>query len=1015
MGEDVRLRPRLTPQEAAQVARALYGLEAAVSELPSERDQNFLLRVASGEQYVLKVVNPGAERPVLECQNVVMATLHRHGIPCPQPLPTLDGQLLGEATDSQGTTYLLRLVTFLPGTPLALVKPHTPGLLREVGSLFGTIDRILETLERPPLARELDWDLQGAVGVIGRCMDYISDAERRSLIDDYLELFAHVADKLSGLRRSLIHNDGNDYNLLVGPPAWERHVVGVLDFGDMVFSYTMAEVAVAAAYTMLHGEDPIGAAAEVAAGYHSTFPLHEGELEVLYPLICMRLCLSACLAARQRRLVADNDYLSISEQGVWQTLQRLRHVPLPLAHYRLRHACGLVPCPQGVKVASWLGENRARLGPVLRHDLMRQAVLFDFTVGGADAGSPPQWQDVASLSKSVFDKIVAAQANVGVGRYDEARPFYTSPLFAGNEARTVHLGVDLFVRAGEPVLAPLDGIVQSVQDNAGPLDYGPTVILRHPANGEQPEFFTLYGHLSRKTLAAIRPGASVARGDIIGWVGTSAENGGWPPHVHVQVIADLLGNRGDFPGVAAPSQRAVWLSICPDPSPLLGGTPACAAAPQGLGVEELLARRRRLFSPALSVAYRHPLHLVRGYRQFLYDAEGRIYLDAVNNVPHVGHSHPRVVEAAWRQMALLNTHTRYLHELLVEYAERLTATLPEPLRVCFFVCSGSEANELALRLARSFTGGKEVIVLDGAYHGNTTSLIDVSPYKFKGPGGRGCPPYVHVVPTPDPYRGVHRRGETELGKRYAAHVKEVVATLASRGLPPPTFICESLMGCAGQIVLPEGFLAEAYRAVREHGGVCIADEVQVGFGRVGSHFWGFQTQSVVPDIVTLGKPIGNGFPLAAVITTPEIAAAFHTGMEYFNTFGGNPVACAVGLAVLEVIAEERLQENALRVGTRLKHALTELMARHAIIGDVRGMGLFLGVELVLDREQLTPATEQAAYVVERMKELGVLIGRDGPFANVLKIKPPLVFTAADADRLVAALDRVLGEDFVAQR
>jgi len=223
------------------------------------------------------------------------------------------------------------------------------------------------------------------------------------------------------------------------------------------------------------------------------------------------------------------------------------------------------------------------------------------------------------------------------------------------------------------------------------------------------------------------------------------------------------------------------------------------------------------------------------------------------------------------------------------------------------------------------------------------------------------------------------------------------------------------MGCAGQIVLPEGFLAEAYRAVREHGGVCIADEVQVGFGRVGSHFWGFQTQSVVPDIVTLGKPIGNGFPLAAVITTPEIAAAFHTGMEYFNTFGGNPVACAVGLAVLEVIAEERLQENALRVGTRLKNALTELMARHAIIGDVRGIGLFLGVELVLDRQQLTPATEQAAYVVERMKELGVLIGRDGPFANVLKIKPPLVFTAADADRLVAALDRVLGEDFVAQR
>jgi 4-aminobutyrate aminotransferase-like enzyme/Ser/Thr protein kinase RdoA (MazF antagonist) len=1013
MGEDVRLRPHFSLGRVVQLAKELYDIEATASELPSERDQNFLLTASNGERFVLKVANPGVWRQVLACQNEVMSRLARECIPCPRPLPTLHGELLSEVADEEGEPHFVRLVTFLPGTPFAQAKPHTPALLRRIGSLFGSIDRLLASLNFPVLARELPWDLQCAPATIRRYKDAILDAGRRSLVDGYLELFDQVADKLSALRRMLVHNDGNDYNVLVGPPAWEREVVGVVDFGDMVVSYAAAEPAVAAAYAMLGKEDPLAAAAEVIAGYHSVFPLQEEEVELLFPLMCMRLCLSVCLEAHQRGLVPGNEYLSVSAEPAWELLERLKQLPPRLALYRLRHACGYAPCPQGDAVAKWLAENRHLVGPVVAPELMANAVLIDFSVGGCNAGAPHLWQDVAAFSKALFDKIAARQGKVGLGRYAEARPFYTSALFAGSEPRTVHLGVDAFVPAGQPVLAPLEGTVLSVQDNAGPLNYGPTVMLQHEAQGERPKFYTLYGHLSRKTLTSTKPGRRLRRGDILGWVGESCENGGWPPHVHVQVIADLLGYHGDFPGVAAPSQRAVWLSICPDPSPLLGG-PLHVAAKEGPGTTELLARRHRHFSPVLSVAYRRPLHLVRGYRQFLYDQDGIPYLDAVNNVPHVGHSHPKVVAAACRQLARLNTNTRYLYEELVSYAERLTALVPEPLRICFFVNSGSEANELALRLAEACTGGREIIVLDGAYHGNTTSLIDISPYKFNGPGGRGAPPHVHVVPTPDPYRGLYRQGQAEVGKRYALHVQQVVDELHARGISP-IFICESLMGCAGQIVLPPGFLAEAYRAVREAGGICIADEVQVGFARLGTHFWGFQTQDVVPDIVTLGKPIGNGFPLGAVITTPEVAAAFHSGMEYFSTYGGNPVACAVGLAVLDVIAEEHLQENALRVGTRLKAGLAELTARHTIIGDVRGMGLFLGVELVLDRERLTPATEQAAYVVERMKELGVLIGRDGPSANVLKIKPPLVFSEADADRLVATLDRVLDEDFVVGR
>jgi len=293
-----------------------------------------------------------------------------------------------------------------------------------------------------------------------------------------------------------------------------------------------------------------------------------------------------------------------------------------------------------------------------------------------------------------------------------------------------------------------------------------------------------------------------------------------------------------------------------------------------------------------------------------------------------------------------------------------------------------------------------VIVLDSAYHGNLSSLIDISPYKCCGPGGQGVPPNVHVVSTPDPYRGMN--GVT--GPGYAAEVAE-----AARTHPGAAFFCESLPGCGGQIVLPEGYLPEAYRAVHDAGGVCVADEVQVGFGRVGSRFWGFELQDVVPDIVTMGKPIGNGHPLAAVVTTREIANAFHNGMEYFNTFGGNPVSCAVGLAVLDVIEDERLQAHAFRVGAGLKNRLEALIDRHPIIGDVRGEGLFLGVELVRDRTTLEPAAAEATEVVERMKDRGILLSTDGPLHNVLKIKPPLVFSEADAELLVERLDVVLSD------
>lgn len=401
-----------------------------------------------------------------------------------------------------------------------------------------------------------------------------------------------------------------------------------------------------------------------------------------------------------------------------------------------------------------------------------------------------------------------------------------------------------------------------------------------------------------------------------------------------------------------------------------------------------LEERRRLLGRNLSIAYQEPLKIVRGSMQYLFDDEGRRYIDAYNNVAHVGHCHPKVVAAGQEQMALLNTNTRYLSDLIIRYAEALIATLPKSLSVCFFVNSGSEANELALRLARAHTEARDLIVLDHAYHGNTTTLIDISPYKHNGPGGVGPPPWVHRVSLP-----------TAAGD--AREVTNVLGQLKS-GLCG--FIAESMPSVAGQIVLPDGYLTQVYDAVRSAGGVCIADEVQTGYGRIGTHFWAFEKYNVVPDIVVLGKPIGNGHPIGAVITTREIADSFDNGMEFFSTFGGNNVSCAIGLKVLEVVQEEKLQAHALEVGDRLLAGLRALQQRHEIISDVRGSGLFIGVELI---RNLEPATVEANRIVNRMRERGILLSTDGPHHNVLKVRPPMPFSNTDADFLLTTLEELI--------
>jgi 4-aminobutyrate aminotransferase-like enzyme len=435
-----------------------------------------------------------------------------------------------------------------------------------------------------------------------------------------------------------------------------------------------------------------------------------------------------------------------------------------------------------------------------------------------------------------------------------------------------------------------------------------------------------------------------------------------------------------------------------------------ATDPAGtMAAADILAARRQHLGPSLSISYRTPLHIVRGEGAYLYEADGRAYLDCVNNVAHVGHAHPRVVEAGIAQMRVLNTNTRYLHENVVRYAERLTALLPEHLEVCYFVNSGSEANELALRLARAATGRPEVAAVDVAYHGNTQRLVEISAYKFNGPGGAGQSADVQVVPLPDPYRGAHRGSGPDVGAAYVADARAVLDSASAAGHPAGALIAEAIPSTAGQVVPPSGWLSGLFEAARGVAAVPIADEVQVGFGRVGSDTWAFGAQGARPDIVTMGKPIGNGHPLGAVVTTRAIAAAFANGMEYFNTFGGNPVSAAIGLAVLDVIRDEGLQEHARVVGEQVLGGLREVAARREAIGDVRGMGLFIGIELVRDRVTREPSPELARDLADIAAERGVLLSTDGPFHNVIKIKPPLVFSATDAHRLIETVDAILGE------
>ena len=716
------------------------------------------IRITAGDdqQYMLKLhqAEPGL-MDTLTGEHAVLELLSAH-FPkrFPSPISNIKGQSIFQPKDQDYEAG--RLLSFLEGSFLAEV-PHTPELFQSFGRFLAEMDQQLLNFRHPAIAaRHYYWDMQHSLENVPFTR-FVADARKRNWVEYFfLQFRTQVSPILPELRKSIIHSDANDWNVLTDG----KKVSAIIDFGDMVYTPLISELAIAMAYAILGKDDPIKWACYILEGYHKILPVTAKETDLLYYLIAARWSVSVCHSARNYSLHPENDYYLIHAQPSWEMLEK------------------------------WLS---------------------------------------------------------------------ISPIAVSNAFRKI---------------------------------------------------------LEEETHAII-------------------------------------------------------------------------------SIPKILESRHKHISRALKASYESPIMMEGAAFQYMYDTTGHVYLDAYNNIPHVGHAHPKVVSAGQRQMAFLNTNTRYLYKALPAYAEKMLAYFPPKLNKVFFVNSGSEANDLALRMAMRYTGNQQMVVMEHAYHGITRLGINVSPYKFEGKGGDGQVDFISKLPMPDllRYRGGDHAGE-------ALQIIRKQESIAA-------FICEPVLGCGGQMPLPVDYLKAVYPEVKKKGGLCIVDEVQTGFGRLGTHFWGFETQEVVPDIVVLGKPMGNGHPLAAVITTDEIADAFDNGMEFFSSFGGNTVSCVIGQAVLDVLEEENLQMHALETGKYLKGELLKLQDKYEVIADVRGSGFFLGIEFVKNGESLEPNSVLAQKVKEELRKQFILMGTDGPFNQVLKIKPPMCFGRANATEFIEKLDMAL--------
>lgn len=1000
---------KITIQQAESLTQELFNINGKASALPGYIDFNFRVKVDSGEGFILKISRPDENQEYIDFQQQMLQHVAQNGngLIAPKVITDTKGSRISSFIDAYGNPRMARLLTWVSGRIWSDVNPQLDDLRHSLGEQCGKLTQALMGFDHPQAHREFEWDIAASLWTTAY-LDLFDEKERVILVS-FQEDFEMAQTSFINLRKAVVHNDANDFNVVVSEDLIHPTVKAAVDYGDAIHTQIINDLAIACAYAIMGHYTPLEAALPVVKGYHSQFPLEEREVEHLYNAIAMRLIISVTKAAISKREEPDNHYLLVSEKPAWAVLEKWHAIHADFAHYSFRQACGFVPNPHETEFINWSGQNEFRLSQLFPTVDKTEAYPLDLSVSSKWLGQQVDFDDL-ELFQFKIDRLQKKHPNAIIaGGYLEPRTIYITSEYgrignSGPEHRTIHLGLDFWLPAGTMVNALFDGEVMTSVNDAGDKEYGGLIILKHKTKTF--EFFTLYGHLSLVSIQNKEVGQSIRKGENIGYLGYPEENGNWAPHLHFQVMLSMLGYATDFPGVGYFNQIEVWKSVCPDPSLLFR---LAFLNPQHLTPNHcLIAYRNQHLGKSLSLHYEVPIKMVRGAGQYLFDQYGRKYLDTVNNVAHVGHEHPAVVKAGQEQMALINTNSRYLHDNINALAQELLETLPPELSVLHFMNSGSEANELAIRMVKAVTGERDIIASEIGYHGNTNMTIDISSYKFDGEGGQGAPEHTHIFPLPDAFRGKYRGENT--GDRYAEEIQLQIDTIYERGRGVGALIVEPIISCGGQIELPEGFLAKAYEYVRKAGGLCISDEVQVGCGRLGTSFWGFQMHNVIPDIVTIGKPLGNGHPMAAVACTQEVSEKFANGMEYFNTFGGNPVSCAIGVEVLRTLKRENLQEHAQKLGVFLKSGLKNLAQDFPIIGDVRGQGLFLGFELV-DAE-MNPLGDKADYLTNRMKDHGILMSTDGLDHNVLKIKPPMVFSHDNAEELLFYLRKVFREDFM---
>ena len=951
--------PQISADQAAQLLEQHYGLTGALQSLGSQQDLNYRVDSERG-RFVLKICRGDYATIELQAQHAALNDLQAH-----VRVPRVNRALTGEDVLSVtvgGQTVHLRLLDYIDGQPLT----HLPHLGRDViagfGELCGQVSRALEHFEHPGLDRTLQWDPRHAHALITHLLANLNNLPHRDAIERAAN---HAHTRLQPLADHLpwqaVHLDITDDNVVWQRDAQRRwQVQGVIDFGDLVHTWRIADLSVTCAALLHHADgDPFAILPAVQA-CHAVTPLLREELQALWPLIVARAAVLVLSSEQQQRLDPDNTYLLKNAEHEWEIFHVATSVPFALMEAAILSCVAQALPPMA-------GQDFAPLLPGL---VGREFALIDLGVLSPhfEAGN---WE-LPGIDRRLLDE-AATVHGLAASRYGQYRLSRTRADSAV-EPQTFPLHVELHLPHGTVLEAPFGGTLREGDDGLLCL-HGAQLSLR--IGGAK---------------TALQPGSVVVKGQLLG-------------EVHAPLTVQLCRAELEPPLFCSPSRAPAWQALCPSPAALLGL--ACDAETE-LDAEALLARRDASFARSQKHYYVDPPRIERGWRNHLIDMQGRSYLDMLNNVAVLGHGHPRMAAVAARQWSLLNTNSRFHYAAIAEFSERLLALAPEGMDRVFLVNSGTEANDLAIRLAWAYSGGRDMLSVLEAYHGWSVAADAVSTSIADNPQALSSrPDWVHPVTAPNTYRGEFRGPDS--APDYVRSVDHNLAKIAASKRQLAGFICEPVYGNAGGISLPPGYLQQVYARVRAQGGVCIADEVQVGYGRMGHFFWGFEEQGVVPDIITMAKGMGNGQPLGAVITRREIAEALEAEGYFFSSSGGSPVSCQIGMAVLDVMQEEKLWENAQVVGGHFKARLEQLIDRHPLVGAVHGSGFYLGLELVRDRHTLEPATEETALLCDRLRELGIFMQPTGDYLNILKIKPPMVTSKRSVDFFVDMLSKVLDE------